>query len=208
MIMSRSKYLRPILSTGLLGALLLSGCTTDTSEPSPPATSSEKSKASTPEPTDAEPSGSQSPAEPKLERPKRPTGIEKTDAEAAILTAEHFIDVYNYSLQSRTVEDLKALSSDNCGFCKDTIDDIETFQKDGHIVQGGKIKRSEGRINPDAISDHEMDVFLDFSQELTSISTEDGTVVSTFAAGDHLVKVHVELAGTSWQVIEVFGERK
>lgn len=206
--MSRSKYLRVILSTGLLGALLLSGCTSDITEPSPPATASVTSEASTPEATRAEPSESQSPTEPKLEKPKRPTGIDKTDAEAAILTAEYFLDTYNYSMQTGSTEELQDLSAANCGFCEDTIREIKTLLQDNQRVLGGTVSRSEGRINPDHIGDPTIDVFIDVSQTPGSVTDESGTVISRFEADEYLSKVRVELIDKTWLVSEVFGERK
>ena len=209
--MNRSKRLRVILSAGLLGALLLSGCTGEITEPSSPTTSMtptapETSESSSPDSLNVEPSTSTD--EPRLEMPKRPIGIDNMDAEAAILTAEYFLDVYNYSMQTGSTDALQDLSTAGCSFCEDTIRETKALLQDDQRVLGGDVSRSEGRINPDHIHDSTIDVFIDVTQTSGSVTDESGTVVSRIEEDKYLSKVRVELIDKAWLVSEVFGERK
>lgn len=212
----RSRTPSAMLSIGLLGTLLLSGCSSSTSNPTPLHIPADASSAPT---KDAEAPGtsglnetgapsSSSSALPEHGRPKRPAGTRGSNAEAAILTAEYFLDLYDYSMQTGSTDELEKLSSKTCTFCHDVKNDIEALQDKGHSLLGGKVARSEGRINPKDIDSHTIDVFVDVSQASAAFIDESGAEVSSFEKHEYLSKVRVELVDEGWLVSEVFGQAK
>lgn len=200
MIMNRSKYLRAILSTGLLGALLISGCTNDFIEPSAPSSGEPKESAEVSQTPKSTPESSAAPT--------KPPEMKHRDLQAAIATAQYFLDVYAHATTTGDTTDFKNLFAPSCTFCNDALANIGSRSEQGNRIVDGDMVRSEGTVNPGSESTEDVSIYFDLTQQPAEVWDEDDNLVTTFAAGTFLVKVEVQLSNGAWTVKEVFGEEQ
>ena len=115
-----------VLALGLLG-----GCSFGDSDPVTVSTSAAPTVAAPPPPTPAAtPSATTTP------KPERPAAMDAVNLDGAIATAEYFMSLYPYALNTGDISDWNGLSHPECIFCAGLADEVKR--------QTGLLEHQEG----------------------------------------------------------------
>ncbi len=153
------------------------------------------------------PTGEETPDDP-IPQPERPDGIDGKDADAAIVTAEYFLDLYEYANRSGDTKLFAKISDPGCTFCAQTIQEIKEIRDAGQTIIGGEIVRSEGLVDPEKVNDSEMIVYVEATQSGESVLDQDGAVVEIFKSATFDMNIKVKLDGQRWVIQEVSGQER
>ncbi|MBI9113497.1 DUF6318 family protein [Sanguibacter suaedae] len=170
--------------------LVLAGCADDpaaTPRDADAATTSTETAPATPKPTE----------DPAPTPPERPAAMNGTDDEAAKAAAIYFLELYEYTLQTRELAKWDAISDPACSFCANVRDKVIADEAKSLVSSGIRItwgdeisvSRPQGPTLVKAI-------FL-LSQDASTTVDSKGDVTDTFAAVEYEVAVYVH-RDTDW----------
>ncbi|MDO8151855.1 DUF6318 family protein [Isoptericola sp. b408] len=185
---------------------LLAGCTGG--DPEPEAQASEPSSAPVTTAPSEEPTPSPSPSPTGPTKPERPAAMDKKNAEGAAAAAEHFIELYDYTLKTGDTEALRTMSHRSCGFCDETLAEAESIQTKGETYEGGELSFSliESFQRDPVTGLFPMDV--DVRQAPASIASRSGEVVWEQGATTTEARIEMGRRDGTWVVVEIAGRPK
>lgn len=140
--------------------------------------------------------------------PERPVDLELDDAMGAIVTAEYFIDLYDYANQSGESSKFEEAFNGDCTFCLKSVADIEDVKKRELRLTGGDIARSEGEVSEDRMDSDSIVVYLEITQSAGVLLDGSGNSVSKLAGGSLDLEIQLELVHGQWVVTEVYGKSR
>ena len=154
----------------------------------------------TPEPVPA-------PARAKPSKPKRPPEMDRPDALGAMATAGYFLDLYGYAIESGDTAQLEELSTDDCGFCRKTVAQINATYVAGGWQIGGSIIRDDIGVQRDHKGKKRLVAITNMSKKESVVFNKDGFVVEKNDEKHFYLGVHLRLESEIWHVQAVKGNR-
>ena len=188
--------LRTVLAVSV-AALLLAACTGTDPEPTPSASptatpTSPVSATATPSPTGA------------LTTEELlallPEGADTPDVQGAIITAEFFVELYAPMFYSGDTTTWRALSTADCKYCADALDNVATVWDRGWTAQGGAI-RAYSNTSRGVLRDSELaEVKFDADFGDAYLVRDAGTPELTEKGALHTVFLELVLIDGVWRV--------
>lgn len=130
------------------------------------------------------------------------------DALAAIYTAEYFLDLYGYTVETGETQAVLNISLDTCEFCRSLIEATDAiYSKNGWQV-GGAFTRGEGAISRDRMHEKEIQVVFDATQESAQVFDASGKRISEYGSNEYDVGVNLTQTEGKWLISSVSGKPK
>ncbi len=154
------------------------------------------SPSETPEPT---------PTETGPVKPERPAAMERDDAEGAAAAAEYFASLYGYTLTTLDSTEWEALAHDSCGFCSETLEQVNWLRESGGTHAGGELSLEiddPGKY----VRDAQTGIWpLDGVVKQSAFTVVDGTgdEIASEPAGSREVRVEVGRHDGQWVIVEL-----
>jgi len=129
--------------------------------------------------------------------------MKRDDAEGAAAAAEYFIELYPYVMATGDTEEFEAMSHRACGFCEQTLKDVDRIQNRGQTFQGGA---TEAMLLDQYLRDDLTGIYpLDFevTQEASKTLDADGSVASSAKAQVSEHRVEVGRKSDRWLVVAI-----
>jgi len=199
LVRSSSRARRRSLALGAVVAagLVVTGCTGGEPEPSPTV---EESGGSTPTKTpEPEPTGTE-PA-----KPERPAAMDNDDAEGAAAAAEYFASLYGYTLSTLDSDEWERLSHEACGFCSETLEQVNWLREAGGKHTGGELTldiAEPGKyVRDEQTGIRPLDGVV--TQAALTVTDGSGTEIASEPAGTQDVRVEVGRHDGQWVIVEL-----
>lgn len=129
--------------------------------------------------------------------------MEGTDTLAAIETAEHFFDSYNYALGSGDTAPMLDISSSDCDPCKSLVEKVRAVYESKHWMSGGTVNYSDAAVPEDYADREEQSVQFQVLQTDAFVRNAAGDVLDEVAGGDQTLQVLLRFENGSWLVTDL-----
>lgn len=174
----------------LAGAAALTACT-PASHPAATAPSSAPSATASPTPSLPAPAPS----------PTQPPEMTRDDETGAVAAARYMLDLYAYAEGTHDLAQWKAISHDECVFCRGVADDVAQRQSDGQVTRSGALlitSQEVRELNPLAYS-----IVMDVTSGPDAIWTTAGRLVDPGRASAGRLTIVVVFHVDRWIIREV-----
>lgn len=129
--------------------------------------------------------------------------MDGADTIAGIATAEHFIDVLNFSIKSGETGALADLSASGCAPCQTLIGQIQELEQSGAWQTGGEIEPDEAVVPRDYASLRELPVQFNVQQQGSTVIDASGQRGEVYDEKQYVLQVVVTLEEGSWIVTDL-----
>ncbi len=140
------------------------------------------------------------------QKPKAPAGLNSHDIDGAVLSAKHFLDLYNYTIESGDPEDFKATYSEKCTFCtaatKRALDDSTA----GRQQIGGIITYDDAQLTDNIDVSREVSILFDVTEAALSVYSPSKELLETAPSGALLLQIDLVHVSSKWQVEAIKGD--
>jgi hypothetical protein len=127
---ARQRRMSRLVMAAVTVAALTAGCSAQEPAPAPPVAEVGESQApaATPTPT-------RSPTPMPAQLPERAEAMEAPDRAGAEAAATYFLELFNYVMTTGQVAEWQAISGASCGFCANTVAEVEKIYGSGGSYQ-------------------------------------------------------------------------